>query len=364
MNAAPRATGLPPGLVATASCPVCGGAGRERSDDMASQRGEALQGRLYLKPAVAAVGITLDEFVALAETWRCTHCGNFYCDPWFAPEVVTRLFCSLTPDHLFAWGHFENWLHRDPPKRSATESLYEVVTKRVGPIGDYAEFTCPFQGFLQLFRGAEAGPRERLRLFSRALSRPRDPRWSSITRLYEFVARLDGWLMVQALRLRGLAVRLRGGNRAPGLDPVALPRRRYLLTRDTSVGWGSNCVRYGGSCRYFAQKVLGAEVLPFDEADRRAPGRFHVLGIFNSLDHTTYPLEVLRRAVAIADHVLLVTHHATLAGKQHWYALGDDFPGWLRGALPGIAVTDLRREVAGDDRSCNYILLSRQPEKR
>jgi len=356
------------GLARTDQCPVCGGAERERSDGMASERGSRLQGLYYLKPATAAIGMSLEEFVDTALTYRCTHCGCFFCDPWFSPEIASRLFASLGPDHLYAWGSFENWLHRRPPVRSENDRLFEIVTRHIGKIDVYAEYTCPFQGFLQLFRGYEASPRERLGSFACATRRPPDPRWSRVTRIHKAMERGIARLAVFHLRARGAAVRaaaaLRRTPRPVEYRPEHLPRHRYLLTRDTSVGWGSNCVRFGGSCRYFAQAVLGAEILPFDEAERRGPRRYDLVGIFNSLDHVTFPLDVVERALRLAPHVLMVTHHASLAGKQHWFALGDELPRWLADHLPDVRALDLRAEDGALRRDTNYLLLSRTQERR
>lgn len=119
------------------------------------------------------------------------------------------------------------------------------------------------------------------------------------------------------------------------------------------MGWGSNCVRYGASCRYFARTVLDAHVIPINEADRTGLPRFDLIGIFNSLDHTTFPMDVIRRCLGLAEHVLIVTHHATLAGKQHWFAFSDDFAAWLGKSLEGITAESLHDEVGGGRRDKN-----------
>lgn len=363
-------------LVETKNCPVCGGVERVASDGMARMRlkGPPLEGLHYLKHVAATLGVSVDELVERVNTYRCLSCGNYFCDPWFSPELASSLFCADAPDHLFAWGGFENWLHRRPPVQTLNERLYTMVTRKIGPISSYAEFGCPFQGFLIEWKGHEAAPSERISSFARALYREPDVRWSKITRLYNAGQRWCGRLAVFSLRIRGALVRLatlkeelnKGGSIKDGLaeyeDIVSsLPRLRYLLTQDTTKGWGSNCVRYGASCRYFAHRVLGADVIPMDEAQRNGFPHFDLIGIFNSLDHTTFPLDVIRSSLKLADHVLIVTHRATHAGKQHLYAFSDDFPEWLNKSLGGTLAEDMNIEVDVEGhRDYNIILLTKK----
>jgi hypothetical protein len=120
-------------------------------------------------------------------------------------------------------------------------------------------------------------------------------------------------------------------------------------------------VRYGSSCQYFAHTVLGAHVIPLGEAYQSGILHFDLIGIFNSLDHTVFPLDVIHKSLQLADHVLVVTHHARHAGKQHLYAFGDDFTGWLNRSLQGVSAEDLCSEMDVEgDREYNYILLSRK----
>ncbi len=156
--------------------------------------------------------------------------------------------------------------------------------------------------------------------------------------------------------------RIAGGQaRHVKIPTSSLPARRSLLTQDTTKGWGNNCVRYGAGCRYFAHTVLGADVIPIDDVHRNGFLNFDLVGIFNILDHTTFPLEVIRKSLELSDKVLVVTHNAIHAGKQHLFAFGDDFAGWLDKSLEEISVEDLYSEVdAVGVRDYNYILLSKK----
>lgn len=357
---APRPTGFE--LVPITRCPICHDRRRVPSDGMAVERGQRMQGRFYLEPVANVLQLTVEELAGKLQTYRCERCGNFYNDPWLSPELAATLFGVFGPDHLFAWATFESWLHRRPRFRT-NERLFDVVSRRIGPLTSYAELACPFQGFLTYFREVEATPRQRIGLFARALRRPTDPRWTTIPRLYHFAERAVGRCVVMGLRAKAVASfardKLAGvATGSPRTPASPLPKHRYLLTKNSTLGWGSNCVRYGGSCRYFSHLVLDAPPLPFDEVYRQRSHRFELIGIFNSLDHIGEPMGVIRRALDIADHVLLVTHQARRAGNQHLYAFSDNFPSWLTEVLDGVVATDLRAELETEDLDRNFILLS------
>lgn len=358
-------------LVETKNCPVCESLLRERSQDMAVGRGEDLQGRYYLKPAAAALGMSLEELTKRIQTYRCLSCGNYFCDPWFNPQLASLLFGVAAPDHLFAWGNFENWLHRRSPAQDRMQELFDIVIRMIGPITNYAEFGCPFQGLLMQFKGMEAKPFQRIMLFSKALNRQPDVRWSRITWLYNAQARWCGYIAVFSLHFRGVLVKLANLTKTRSIRSIPtssdvvsnttlLPTQRFLLTRDTTMGWGSNCVRFGASCRYFAQTILGAKVIPLEEAHRKELPRFDLIGIFNILDHTTFPMDIVRKSLELADHVLVVTHRAALAGKQHLYAFSDEFVSWLNQVFDGASANDLSDLVGKDGKDNIYVIISRK----
>jgi hypothetical protein len=347
-------------LVEIAHCPVCGGAAREASSGMAARK---TTGYHYLKHAAAHLGVSVEEFSERAKEYRCSACGTLYCDPWMSPALAASVFCAGAPDHIAGWSSFEHWL--SSPNLNGVEkrnlSLFQILTARIGPIDSYGEFGCPFQGFLLLFKGARSAPSARIGLFAQAANRRVDARWTKVTRLYHATERWCGRLVVAYYKLRLVKENARfktGDNAKLEAQPMSLPGQRWLLTQDTSRGWGSNCVRYGGSCRYFAHTVLDADVAPFDEICKNHVKRFHLIGIFNSLDHTSFPLEVIRHALKLANHVLIVTHRAAQAGRQHLLAFGDDFPQWLGRSLDGVEVADLRADADNLPQDCNYLLLS------
>lgn len=345
-------------LVPTATCPVCGGTEREPSDQMS--RG----GTQYLKHAAGPLGLSVEELINRAQVYRCSSCRSVFCDPWLSTELASSLFCAGSPEHQAGWTEVESWLRNIEGRFGVrNHRLYAAVTRRTGVLRSYAEFGCPFQGFLIQMRARESDRGARVRSFAKALRRDTDKRWSRLTRVYNFLEGLSRRFLVSALRIQALVDGLARREQAfTASEPTSpLPEHRYLLTQDTTKGWGSNCVRYGATCQYFAHTLLDASVIPVEEARRGQTPRFDLVGVFNSLDHTTFPLDVLRTLLDMTGHVLLVTHRAGLAGKQHLYAFDDDFAAWLGQSFEGVSVEDLRDEVeTGARRDYSYLLLTRR----
>ena len=346
------------GLVEVDVCPVCGSAERDDFDGMAARK---TAGRHYLMPAAKALKMSLRDLVESFRVVRCCQCGCFYCDPWLSPELASYVFCSGAPDHIAGWANFEQWMIgvAPSPTELRNHQLYDMLRERIGSISAYAEFGCPFQGFLLSMRGEELrAPRERRGVFASALKRQRDVRWSRYASLYFL---MEDW--VKKFILWIFLVRTWMGWEAKRTDSWQkrdLPIRRCFLTEDTSRGWGSNCVRYGASCRYFTQRVLAADVLPLAAATANSSSRFDLIGIFNYLDHTISPAAVVRECLELAPNLLIVTHRASQAGRQHLFAFGDDFAKWISQCTSDAVVTDLSACNRGLSSDYLYILISKK----
>ena len=52
--------------------------------------------------------------------------------------------------------------------------------------------------------------------------------------------------------------------------------------------------------------------------------RYDVIGIFNYIDHSQNPLELIEKAKKVTDRILLVTHSPNKSGPQHRYILDKD----------------------------------------
>lgn len=349
------------GLVAIIKCPVCGCSERlPARDGIASRRRDT--GRYYLEHAARRLSVTVDQALDAINVFQCRNCKSYYCDPWLPPEVSVKIFTVDAPDHLAGWGNFEHWLSSPCPNavESANYQLYQALLKYLGKITSYAEYGCPFQGFLLLFGRLESTPRQRVNVFSQAISRRSDIRWTIGPLLHHYAQKLAHRLAVTYHQLRVL----RRGDQPQPRVVLKLPEIRQMLIEGNTTAWGNNCVRYSASCSYYASKLLGADVLPVKErlskVERQPEFLVDLLGIFNFLDHTDHPMTVIRDALKLAHHVIVVTHHAAVAGKQHLLAFHESFPRWLESTLVDVRVTDLTAEMsASGHRDYAYVLISR-----
>ena len=335
-------------------CPVCGSVNRDADPGgMAAKKED--KGYHYIKYGASKLGISVKDFVRTAKVYRCRECRTRYCDPWFAPEVASSIFTTGAPDHMAGWAEYETWLSgsRLTPVQKRNRRIAEIVESRLGDVSTYAEYGCPFQGLLLHYTGIQNLPPDRIsRMVSamkkeRDLRRPRVARWvMEAMQISRFIAFIYHWCRyMKESWISRLASSV-------GVNP---PKKMWLLTKDSSTFWSNNCVRYGNSCRYFAAKSFNVSVLPLEELTVKVD----LVGLFNVLDHTSEPLEVLKALFLRARAVLVVTHTAEQAGKQHLYAFADDFYVWLQSSL-GVTCEDLTAEISGSDMqdyNCTLITL-------
>lgn len=338
-------------------CPVCGSKDRILSYGMSVEQGKNLQGRYYLIHIAKMLGKSVENFASDIKIHQCLNCKTYFCDPWIEKSVAKKIFNNYSADHLFAWANFESWLHRYSPQQLLLHNLFELIEKKIGKVEKYAEFGCPFQGFLLHFRGYELTPKARLKTFLNALLKVKDKRWSPMVLIYNYVTNFAGFVYVSLLSFRGFLVYLLG--RSKKIGGGMSPANRYLIGKETSIGWGGNCVRFGGTCKYFADTVLSAQNISFDELSELNENAFDLIGCFNIIDHHLDPLSVIKKHLKVSRNVLLVTHKPIYAGKQHLFALGDEFVDYLKKSLPGIKVDNLNLTMKSFDPYNNYILLGK-----
>jgi hypothetical protein len=345
-------------------CPICGGSNRVLDQSgMAFYKPDA--GYHYIKHAANFLNVSVQQFISDIHVYRCLTCDTLYCDPWLSSEHASSIFTTGASDHIAGWGTFENWLSSGYSSRGQLiiRKLHSFLIHKIGHIATYAELGCPFQGLLLLYKGEEMQPPHRISLFKRAIYKTKDERWSRVTRLHYFLSNIANICAIYYLKIRLTKENfLRTKN---DIKILALPAIRFLITEDTCFGWGNNCVRYNGSCRYYAAKVLDVNVLPLAEAVERVSSNttslFDLLGIFNSLDHMNFPILTIKNGLKIAKNIIVVTHHATHAGKQHRFAFGEKFPDWLRSNLGDVNVEDVTTSVLGSrPRNENYIFISKR----
>lgn len=349
------------GFICITKCPVCRGSDRTLANDgIASIRKDS--GKHYLVPVANRIGISLNELLKKIQVYQCLNCHTFYCDPWLNVEAATLIFTEESPDHIAGWANFEHWLSSS--RLNAVEalnySLYKNLIKKIGPISRYAEYGCPFQGFLLLFRRFELRPKQRVNLFSSAIHRHADTRLAIGARLHNAAQGLAHKLVIIYHNLR----LFKGRNLTHISYPEDVPAIRQLLLRGSTKAWGNNCVRYSASCSFYASKLLESDVLPFDggrvDFDKYSESTLDLVGIFNILDHTDDPLSVISTSLKFAKHLIIVSHKAEAAGKQHLFAFHKTFSAWLQFAITDAHVTDLTNEIEEmGHHGYNCILVSR-----
>jgi hypothetical protein len=345
-------------------CPICGGLERvSEPSGMAFYKADA--GYHYLKHAANYLNITVQQLISHAHVYRCITCDTFYCDPWLESEDASFIFTVGASDHIAGWGTFENWLSSGNLSRgqSNVKKLHNFLCQRIGRISTYAELACPFQGLLLFYKGQEVQPIDRIKLFKKAIFKKADVRWVKVAQLHHYLSSIANSAAVVYLRIRSIKEYFY--RKSCDSKIADLPTVRYLLTEDTSRGWGSNCVRYNGSCRYYAAETLSVNVLPLVEMAARvsskSSSRIDLLGIFNSLDHVNFPILTIQNGLKLANNIIIVTHHARHAGKQHQFAFGEKFPDWLRTYLDDVNVEDITSSIEeSGPRDNNYILISRR----
>jgi hypothetical protein len=309
---------------------------------------------VYTRVLRHQMGAEFSKVVSTMHTLECNTCGLLYRSPYFSMSSMARLFVDGTPVHKMGWSNLRASLMQPPAGGyCAPLQLWDLLKRRLTAIERYAEFGCPFQGFL-VARAAEAESRTRLR---RHLTR----RWRQ-----PYLDRAGGKSAL-AHACANVVVPVPGLGRI-GRGRVTASRvfgatRNFVVMDGTATRWGSNCVMYGSTCWQTAAQFGDVEVMARDDLTAEMGGRkLSLLAFFDTLDHCPDLAGTVRWALDVADAVLIVNHRPAEAALQHRIALTPRALRYMADSRPGWRATDLASEghsFLGD--SHHWFLLQREP---
>jgi len=282
-------------------CPLCGSkAATEHSTPEPNLYSEKL-----------AELMQLDERHVLREhaNWRCSDCGLVFKRKWFAPAVIRTLFNSAVASHPRGWDTVldrftpagfqrtvEFWAsaidrRATPDVRRGERELLSIVDSITTPVG-----FDPAAVAAAVSRGDVATVRRLAPEVTGSIGEP-----AAFKRFAGFRSRAL-WDYLQA-RTGGFDGYAEVGCPLWGLLPLAAEHggRTTYLERDEPNYWGPGCTSGGVHCleRLLADRRIAS-------AHWATTSRYHVIGLFQYLDHLTAPGRFLEELFAKADSAAII----------------------------------------------------------
>ena len=348
-------------LASSNCCPVCKAPLAECVPSRESFEAEG--GRAYLESAAELGAINFDDMTKQMSGFHCSHCGAEFLNPWLDIESRNNIFVEGHPVHNAGWRRFIERVERGllPNLNSNPSDLVREVEAKVGPIENYAELGCPFQGLLLHWTSEES-----VQAWSKTTSRFTSMRRKQFKR---FVPSLRVFMMLGLVasnisrftsQVRYRRDRLRGRWQAPGSLASRRPSNLCFVPLHSSRFWGVNCSMFGDSCAATIREVSGAKVLPYDMFERLGEDRkFDLIGLFNVLDHQDDPINVLKQCLGRSHAILCTTHNAPYS-QQHHFGLGAGFFKNLPVLLGNCDVLEVGNQAKRSD--LTFLIIPRLPQ--
>jgi len=328
-------------------CPLCGTAVTQRHSSTAS---DAPRNHYAVALAIRgqASGTPLPGPI---ETLECGACGLLSRQPYYTDSAVACVYLQDPPLHLAAWKTVGKVLRgKSFASYCAPEQLIELVADRLPTIRTYAEFGCPFQGFLVSdLRTRHAENRAKALIAG----------WRS-----PFLQRQYGLHLLGRAIAHRLVPLFRSRRRRVVDSTVGVARlgsERFIVVDDSTQRWGLACVNYGMSCWQLASCIPAVKIQTRAEVGMSlGSDRLSLLAFFDSLDHCTDLSGVVSWALSHADAILIVAHKVQFAGLQHRFVLTPAAIQYIAKLSPGWTAVDLGTEDgSGLERSHLWYLLVR-----
>lgn len=284
----------------------------------------------YLKPLATRGAIDLDSLLRKMRGVQCLDCAAVYLDPWISRKRRKDIFLNGHAVHNTGWRFFlEKYEQNRSPWFGATISeILDAAESVTGPVRRYAEIGCPFQGLL-LSASTPKSLQTWASLRGQKLANMRPEtyeRFLAPARIFLRLAALSSRIALTVSWLRRSRNKLRRRIELKNADVrlLKLTSRDFIPVQSSSF-WGMNCTLFGNSCISTASTALGVDIVTYEQfSNFSGPKLYDLVGVFNVLDHTDNPMNILRSCLTAAKAVICFGHDTTL-GKQHQFGLTREF---------------------------------------
>lgn len=300
-------------------CPLCGSEMRNRAKvGLARDKKPG-----YLLALAKNLEVPFDEIVEQLKDWECVACNCIYLDPRLSNEVLGSLYQDAAPIHNAGWSAFTQKLLGVSDKQSFLEDLKRFLKLQGFEYRSYLEVGCPFTGLAlsivdqsRIRRGFLNGIKSDNKYPSTKKSR--------ILRHSDRLQQLWQRLLAVYFRL-WLFTRdfIRFAHRSDDLKDVS-PRKLYFLGEYSGTRWSIGCRSFGSSCYRMSSSTLGTTSLSIGQVRDLPDGYFGLAGIFNTLDHSDSPLDLLQLVARKSEYVIVTVHPLNDAHLQHSFAFSSD----------------------------------------
>ena len=300
-------------------CPLCGSDERRAAANGLSR--DKIPG--YLQAVAQGIGIKVEAITETLCDWECDSCRCIFVDPRLSTEALNRLFLVNAPIHNAGWAAFTRKILDEPSSEKYLAAIKQFLRDENLEIEKYLEVGCPFGGLaLDL-----ASPSQVKAGLSPSASSRETYTGRSRRRILRCAIKLESvWKRLQLSLIRGWIKihKVRRSRSGANADDSLTLSDVSFLNEFSMNRWSPGCSAYGQSCITTAHLSLKAKVVSVGGLSDLPDLHFDLVGIFNSLDHSDSPMQLLQLVSKKAKNVIVTVHRLSDAYLQHRFAFGDE----------------------------------------
>lgn len=242
---------------------------------------------------------------------KCSKCKISINKKWFDEDTSYKIFNSVYGQHHRGWVNYYNF------KKKKIIDNHEQIVKKISnlvKIKKYSEFNCPFQGNFFSYLSESYNIKNVKKLISLSnerilLSQLADKNFKDFKKNFKRISTINSQIR-----------KLKKKNK--------LKLEKFLILDHSSSCWGDGCVSKSINCKSIAQEIFDLKIYNLQEIkDKRFS--FDLFCLFNTLDHTSLPKEILEYALKNSKIVLILNHADPRVTKQHLFSIQESFLNYL-----------------------------------
>ena len=267
----------------------------------------------YIKYLNSRFNLNDKLIIENTELSQCLNCNLIFFNKWLKEYYIKTLYSETR--HHSGWNRFFMILNKNQKFLNNRLMILKFMHNRFNSIYSYAEFGCPFMGFLLIFSLLKNKEKSLVSNISNIFLKKNidDTRYHKKLSIFY---NLIGYLNIIILKTYNFFNILKNESLFKNFDAKINPQKLYFIKNTTERNWNLGCNIMNINCKNLINMENGINFIELKDLSEK----IDLIYLDNSIDHTENISKILNKILNNSNNILIQAHGIN-GGIQHSFFL-------------------------------------------